>query len=68
MLVSLSVSVSMNSIRTNTTTVQLISYSSNTQLELSLKYMSRNEHRSGINLATVSLSFITTISYDMCHI
>ena len=57
-LVSLLVSASLNSIRTNITSVQLIIYSGNTQVELSLKYMMySNEHLSGtnLNLTTVSL-------------
>ena len=68
-LVLLLVSAYLNSLRTNITTAQLFIYSSNTQVELSLKYMMyRNAHRSGTNLTTVSLSFITTASYDMYHI
>ena len=68
-LVSLIVSASLNSIRTNITAAQLIIYSSNTQVELSLKYMMyRNEHLSGTDLTIVSLSFIVTTSYDTHHI
>ena len=57
---NLALSISISELHYNSTLLQLIIYSNNTHVELSLKYMMyRNEHRSGKNLTTLSLPFIT---------